>query len=471
MAQKKYSKPSTSSSTSLELGKIPPQAIELEEVVIGGLMLEKDAIIEVVDILSPESFYKEVHQIIYSTIIELFSHSKAIDILTVLEKLRQKKELESVGGPVVLTQLTSRVASAAHIEFHARIIQQKFMQRELIRISSELQNRAFDESVDVNELIDFADNEIFNIRSGNIKKMGKKLWEIGRKRLEELEKICASEDKKTGITSFRKLDRITGGWQDANLIIIGARPAMGKTRIAQELAKLADVDGASVIFSLEMIDYEIYDRELSSRTGIENMYIRQADFNPDDWKSIEKAQRDMEKLDILIDDTPTLTPAEFRAKAKQYVKKHGVKLIILDYLQLMHNPEYKFNREQEISSISRSLKATAKELKIPIIALSQLNRSVENRPDKRPNLSDLRESGAIEQDADIITFIHRPAYYEIENQKSDENKNLIEFILAKYRGGAIGTIKLWHTDRWERIVESKSDLYPHQSEINEEEPF
>lgn len=438
---------------SYELGKLPPQSIELEEMVIGAAMLEKEAIEDIVNILVPESFYKDAHSKIYQSIVNLYNKNKPIDIMTVMQDLRECSTLEDVGGPVYLTQLTNRVASAAHIEYHARIIQQKFLARELIRISSEIQNRAFDESVDVKELINFSQEEINKIATNNIKKAGRLIGDIGKDRLKKLEEIAKSEDKTTGINCFEKVNKITGGWQNGNLIILAARPAMGKSKIAQEFAKRAVLNGDSMaFFSLEMADNELYDRELSSTTGIENMTIRKADFTDIDWQKIDEAQNLIEKQKIIIDDTPALKVSEFRAKARLYKKKYGIKMIIVDYLQLMKSPEHSKFREQEISNISGTLKAVAKELNMPIIALSQLGRDVEKRPDKKPMLSDLRESGAIEQDADIVLFIYRPEEYGFDaDENGNSNKNRIQLIFAKNRGGATGTIDLWKTTRWTEI--------------------
>lgn len=441
----------------LDIGKLPPQSIEFEEVILGGLMLEKEAMEEVVDIIKPESFYKDDHQKIFGAALNLYNSGKPIDILTVTQKLRELKELDLVGGPVYLSELTSRVASAAHIEFQARIVQQNFIKRELIRVSSEIQNRAFDESIDVSELIDFSQIEIEKATSGNIKKLGLKIGQIGKKRIDELEEISKKEIKFTGVKSWDKVVKFTGGWQPKNLIILAARPGMGKTRIAQEISVLAAKNNQPVVFfSLEMADTEIFDRQLSADTGIENMYIRQADFNENDWQKINKAQGEIDKLEIIIDDTPALTVSEFKSKARYYKKKYDVQLIIVDYLQLMKSPDYRKFREQEISDISGTLKSIAKELDLPVIALSQLSRDVEKRNDKTPVLSDLRESGAIEQDADVVIFIHRPEEYE-KNDPNPEHKNLIQLIFAKQRHGSTGVINLWKSSKWSTIYEFKND--------------
>lgn len=439
----------------LEQGKIPPQVIQLEEAVLGAIMIEKDAIIEVMNILKPESFYRDENQKIYYAMISLFEHNKAIDLLTVPEELRKQNQLEEIGGIAYITQLTARVASAYHIEEHARYIQDKFIKRELIRISTITQNYAFDDSLESEEIIDFNQTQFHNIIEGYVKKMAITIGEIGRKRLNELAKIQSGELRTIGLPSWKKVDVYTGGWQKTDLIIIAARPSMGKSRFAEEIARLISLkDIPVVIFSMEMNDTQIYDRELSTYTEIENMIIRRAELSDLDWQKIDKAQAQLENLNWYIDDTPEMTIPEFRAKSKLYKRKHNIELIIIDYLQLMKNPEIKFNREQEISSISRALKKVAKELDIPVIALSQLNRDVEKRADKTPNLGDLRESGAIEQDADIVIFLHLPEKYDNPKEPNPENKNRIEFIIAKHRNGALAHLNFWKTSRWTRILEN-----------------
>ncbi len=459
MAQKRQVNQKSSSPIALEIGKLPPQAIELEEAVIGGLMLEKDAVIEIIDILKPESFYKDEHQTIFAAILYLFGADKAIDILTVTERLRQSKELDTIGGPAYLTQLTGRVASAAHIEFHARIVQQKFIQRELIRVSSEIQNRAFDESIDVNDLLDFSEGELFNVAQGNIKKEAAKMNTLVREAIAQIENAAKQEDGLVGVPSgFTQLDRMTNGWQPANLIILAARPAMGKTAFVLTMARNMAVDHnkAVAIFSLEMAGVELVNRLISAESEIPSNKIRTGQLSEEEWQKLEYRARRLEEAPMFIDDTPAISIFELRAKCRRLKRQHDIDIVVIDYLQLMTGPpESKGNREQEVSNISRSLKSIAKELNIPIICLSQLNRSVESRPDKRPQLSDLRESGAIEQDADIVSFIHRPEYYgftEDENQMS--LRGVAEIILAKHRAGSVGDVRL----RWQAEFTKFTDL-------------
>jgi replicative DNA helicase len=458
MAQKRYTKPNTTNSTPLELGKIPPQATELEEAVIGGLMLEKDAVIEVIDILKPESFYKEEHQLIFSAIVDLFSNNKVIDILTVTEQLRQNKELDGIGGPASLTQLTSRVASAAHIEFHARIVQQKFIQRELIRVSSEIQNRAFDESIDVNDLLDFSEGELFNVAQGNIKKESAKLSVLLKDAITKIEEASKQDGGLTGVPAgYTQLDRMTNGFQPANLIILAARPAMGKTAFVLSMARNMAVEHKKgvAIFSLEMASLELVNRLISSEAELPSSKIRTGQLSDEEWQKLDYRARRLEEAPIFIDDTPAISIFELRAKCRRLKRQHDIDIVVIDYLQLMTGPpESRGNREQEVSAISRSLKGIAKELNIPIICLSQLNRSVESRPDKRPQLSDLRESGAIEQDADIVSFIHRPEYYGFtEDENMMSLRGIAEIIIAKHRAGAMGEVRLKFKAEFTKFVE------------------
>ncbi len=463
MAQKRLAKPSSDTPLSFDLGKIPPQATEMEEAVLGGLMLEKDAVIEVIDILKPESFYKDEHQKIFYAIVDLFSGNKAIDILTVTEQLRKNKELESIGGPAYLTQLTGRIASAAHIEFHARIIQQKYIQRELIRVSTEIQNRAFDESIDVNDLLDFSEGELFNVAQGNIKKEAAKMSVLIKDAIVQIEEAAKTKDGLIGVPAgYTALDRMTNGWQPANLIILAARPAMGKTAFVLSMARNMAVDHKKgvAVFSLEMSSIELVNRLISSEAELPSSKIRTGQLSDEEWQKLEYRARRLEEAPIFIDDTPAISIFELRAKCRRLKRQHDIDIVVIDYLQLMTGPpESRGNREQEVSNISRALKGIAKELNIPIICLSQLNRSVESRPDKRPQLSDLRESGAIEQDADIVSFIHRPEYYgftEDENQMS--LRGIAEIIIAKHRAGSIGDVRLRFQAEFTKFVELDENI-------------
>lgn len=449
MAQKKtYDSTKKVDQIIQELGKVPPQAVDLEEAVLGAVMLEKDAIIAVIDILKAEYFYKEVHQIIFRSILELSKNLDPIDLLTVTEELRKKNELDMVGGPYFLAQLTNKIASAAHVEFHARIITQKYIQREMIRISSDIQEKAFDNSMDVDDLIDFAESQLFEVAMGNIKKETQKIDTVIDQALKRIEELSTREEGFSGVPSgFTKLDRITSGWQPSDLIIIAARPSMGKTAFILSMGRNMAVEHKKpiAIFSLEMSSLQLVNRMIVSETELASEKIRNGNLKKYEWEQLEIKLKHLVEAPIFVDDTPAISVFELRAKARRLKIQHDIQLLVVDYLQLMTGPpETAGNREQEVSTISRSLKAVAKELNIPIIALSQLNRSVELRSgDKRPQLSDLRESGAIEQDADLVIFIHRPERFGLlQDAEGNSTKGMAEIIIAKHRNGSVGDVQL-----------------------------
>jgi replicative DNA helicase len=447
------------SDSSMDYGRIPPQAVELEEAVLGAIMLERDAVLSVLDILKKESFYKESHQKIYQAIVDLSSKQKAIDILTVTEELRRKKDLEEIGGPLFITQLTSKVASAAHLEFHARIIQQKYIQRELIRVSSTIQKLAFDETIDVDDLLDQAENDLFQIAEGNIKRETSKINVLITDAIHQIEEAAKREDHLSGVPSgFTKLDRLTSGWQKSDLIIIAGRPSMGKTAFVLTMARNIAVDlGRPVaFFSLEMASMQLVTRLIVSETELPSNRIRNGRLEDYEWKQLEYKIKSLVDAPIFIDDTPAISIFELRAKCRRLKVQYNVELIIIDYLQLMTGSgDVKGSREQEVSTISRALKSIAKELNVPVIALSQLNRSVELRSgNKRPQLSDLRESGAIEQDADLVIFLHRPEKYDLfEDEKGNSLIGIAEVILAKHRNGPVGELSLRFKDEYAKFVE------------------
>lgn len=432
-----------------ELGKIQPQDTEIEEAVLGALMLEKDAYTVVCDILKPDSFYEPNNQKIYSAIVTLGANQRPIDMLTVIEQLRINGDLDEVGGPLRISELTGRVASAAHIEFHARIIAQKYLARELIRFSSIIQSKAFDESNDVDDLLQEAEGELFKISQRNVKKDVVQIDPVIGDALAHIQAASTRESGLSGLaTGFHKLDELTSGWQPSDLVIIAARPAMGKTAFVLSMAKNMAVDYNTpvAVFSLEMSNLQLVNRLICNVCEIDGEKIKSGRLNQLEWAQLNNRLAQLYGTPLYIDDTPSLSVFELRTKARRLVREHGVKIIIIDYLQLMNASGMKFgSREQEVSMISRSLKQLAKELSIPIIALSQLNRSVENRTDgKRPQLSDLRESGAIEQDADIVCFIHRPEYYSRSGFDAEGNdiRGLAEFIVAKHRSGSVDDVKL-----------------------------
>src|SRR5210317_912922 len=431
----------------LDYGKIPPQALDLEEAVLGAIMLEKDAILSVLDILEPGSFYKEAHQQIYEVCQSLSMQEKPIDLLTVTEELRKLEKLEAVGGAVYIAQLTSRIGSAAHLEYHARIVTQKYIQRELIRVSSDIQERAFDEGTDVDDLLDYSERELLNIAEGHIKKETVKLNNLLKSAIEQIEEAGKRKDSLSGAPSgFTRLDRLTSGWQKSDLVIIAARPSMGKTAFVLSMARNMAVDHSRPVafFSLEMSSIQLVNRLIIAETQLASDKIRTGRLENYEWEQLEYKIKDLEKAPIYVDDTPAISIFEFRAKCRRLKQKYDIQAVVIDYLQLMTGSKDSGSREQEVSNISRSLKAVAKELDIPIIALSQLNRSVEMRSgNKRPQLSDLRESGAIEQDADIVIFIHRPEKYGItEDEEGNSLKGIAELIVAKHRNGAVGDVQL-----------------------------
>ncbi|NHA03053.1 replicative DNA helicase [Mucilaginibacter sp. HC2] len=454
------------------LGKLPPQATDLEEAVLGALMLEKDALSSVIDILNPEVFYRDNHQKIFSAIKQLFEKSSPVDILTVTAELRKLGELEMIGGAYYITELTSRVASAANIEFHARIIIQKYIQRELIRISTDVIQSAYEDTSDVLDLLDRAEKNLFEIAQNNLRRDARKMDDLVHEALRDIEALKDKKDGLTGVASgFTALDRMTSGWQKSDLVIIAARPAMGKTAFVLSCARNAavDFDKPVVVFSLEMSSVQLVNRLISGETEIEQEKIRKGTLEEWEWQQIHSKIGRLEQATLIIDDTPALNIFEFRAKCRRLKSQHDIQLIIIDYLQLMHGKgEGKAgggNREQEIGSISRALKSVAKELNVPVIALSQLSRAVETRPgnSKRPMLSDLRESGSIEQDADMVLFLYRPEYYGLtEDEDGNPTNNVGEVIIAKHRNGETGTVRLKFVGKYVKFanLEESMDGFP-----------
>ena len=464
---------------SLQQGKLPPQALDLEEAVIGAMLIDKKGVDEVIDLLQPDAFYKSAHQNIFESILNLFQNSQPIDLLTVSADLKKNGKLESVGGDYYLVQLTQKVASSAHIEFHARIILQKFIQRSLIRISNEIIESSYKDSTDVFDLLDEAESKLYDVAQGNIKKSSdtaQNLVMLAKKKIEEI----ANKDGLSGIsTGFEKLDALTSGWQPSDLIIIAARPGMGKTALTLSMARNIAVtkEVPVAFFSLEMSSIQLITRLISAETGLSSEKLRTGKLADHEWKQLNVKVGDLEKAPLYIDDTPALSIFDLRAKARRLASQHKIKLIVVDYLQLMTagNSNKTGNREQEISTISRNLKSLAKELDIPVIALSQLSRAVETRGGtKRPQLSDLRESGAIEQDADIVSFIYRPEYYQIEEWDDEEHSSSIgqaELIVAKHRNGGLDNIRMKFIGQLGKFEDLQPDdsSFEYQSKINQED--
>ncbi len=436
-------------------GKVPPQAKDLEEAVLGAIMLEKTAFDTVVEILKPECFYVDAHQRIFSAMQSLSNKSQPIDILTVVEELRSREELEMIGGPYYVTKLTNTVVSAANIGAHARIILQKFIQRELIRISGEIISDAYEDSTDVFDLLDDAESKLFEITNNHLRKDYNSIDTILVNTIKRIEDLRQRNEDVTGVPSgFAGLDRVTYGWQNTDLIILAARPAVGKTAFALNLARNAAMHQSKptpvAMFSLEMSAGQLVQRILSAESEIWLEKIARGKMEEYEMKQLyARGIQRLSQAPLFIDDTPALNIFELRAKSRRLKNKHNIGLIIIDYLQLMSGTgeNRNANREQEISNISRNLKSLAKELNVPIIALSQLSRAVEQRGAKEgsriPQLSDLRESGAIEQDADMVMFLYRPEYYDINSNAEGENiRGLTEVKIAKHRNGSLETVKL-----------------------------
>lgn len=458
----------TSPVISLERGKIPPQAINLEEVVLGAMMIDKKGVDEAIDILQPDAFYTKKHQVIYEAILQLFEAGEPVDLLTVANRLRQNKMLEVAGGEFYLVQLTQKVSSSAHIEFHARIVLQKYIQRSLIKISSEIIHDSYDETIDVFDLLDSAESKLYDVSQGNLQssvQTAQNLVIQAKKNIEEI----ANKEGLSGVPSgFTKLDKLTSGWQPSDLIIIAARPGMGKTALTLSMARNMAIDFNIPVafFSLEMSSVQLITRLISSETGLSSETLRTGNLEKHEWEQLNVKVKDLEAAPLYIDDTPSLSIFDLRAKARRLASQYGIKMIMVDYLQLMTagGSHKGGNREQEISTISRNLKALAKELNVPVIALSQLSRAVETRTgSKRPILSDLRESGAIEQDADIVSFIYRPEYYKIDEWDDDERsptEGQAEFIVAKHRNGGLDEIRLKFVGKFGRFENLEDHVFP-----------
>jgi len=436
-------------------GKVPPQAKDLEEAVLGAIMLEKSAFDIVAEILKPECFYVEGHQRIFRCMQNLAQKSQPIDILTVVEELRSKEELEMVGGAYYVTKLTNTVVSSANIETHSRIVLQKFIQRELIRISGEIIGDAYEDSTDVFDLLDDAESKLFEITNNHLRKNFDTIDSVLVKTIQRIEDLRHKNEDVTGVpTGYASLDRVTYGWQNTDLIILAARPSVGKTALALNLARNAALHASKptpvAVFSLEMSAGQLVQRILAAESEIWLEKIARGKLEEHEMKQLyARGIQRLAQAPIFIDDTPALNIFELRAKCRRLKNKHNIGMVIIDYLQLMSGTgeNRNSNREQEISNISRNLKGLAKELSIPIIALSQLSREVEKRGakdgTKMPQLSDLRESGAIEQDADMVMFLYRPEYYDITtNEMGENNRGETHVRIAKHRNGSLETIKL-----------------------------
>ncbi len=479
-------KPQHTSESDL-IGRMPPHDKDIEEAVLGALMLEKDAYATVCDILQPQSFYEPVHQKIYEAIQTLGIQQQPIDMLTVTEQLRANSTIDEVGGPAFIAELTSRVASAANIEYHARIIAQQYLARELISFGTDVASKAYDPANDIDDVLQEAEGHLFELSQRNVKKEVVQIDSVINDAISTIQMAATRESGLSGLASgYTELDKKTSGWQNSDLVIIAARPAMGKTAMVLSMAKNMAVNYNTkvAIFSLEMSKLQLVNRLIQNVCEIEGEKIKSGRLSDREWNQLLSRIGTLQSAPIYIDDSPGLSILELRTKARRLVREKGVQFIVIDYLQLMNASGMKFgSREQEVSMISRSLKELAKELNIPIVALSQLNRSVESRSeDKRPQLSDLRESGAIEQDADIVCFIHRPEYYLHGAARDDapELRGKAEFIIAKHRSGSVGDVAMRFRGQYARFENwSDVDIMYDQSatasamntDVNNNDPF
>ena len=429
---------------------VQPQAVEIERVVLGALMVDSDAFSVVSELLKPETFYEPRHQKIYEAIRNMNMDERPVDIMTLNDELSKMGEIDKVGGVDYLMEISSQVASAAHVESHARILAEKYMQRQLIHFAGDIETKAYDSSVDVDELMQQAEGSLFQISQNNMKQDFTQVAPVVKNAVEILQRAASNKGGLTGIpTGYVGMDEITSGWQASDLVIIAGRPAMGKTSFALSIAKNVAVDYGVPIgfFSLEMNNVQLVNRLISNVCEVSGRKILNGQLDPSDWERLDKRIGRLTDAPIYVDDTPGLSVFELRTKARRLVREKGVKIIMIDYLQLMNANGMKFgSRQEEVSTISRSLKGLAKELNIPVLALSQLSRNVENREGlegKRPQLSDLRESGAIEQDADMVLFVHRPEYYHIyQDEKGNDLHGMAQIIIAKHRKGSTGDVLL-----------------------------
>lgn len=450
---------------STEMGNIPPQATDIEEAVLGAMMVNTESVDQVVDLLTPLSFYDLRNRSIFDAMMDLFNERTPIDMLTVVDKMRQKGTLNEIGGPARLAALTQKVGTGANIEYYVRILQQKTIQRNLIEASYGILKDAFDPSVTVDDLVAKAQDSVYNAYAGNLKNPYKHVSEAINASMERIERVQHS----TGITGvhsgFHKLDHFTMGWQPGNLIILGARPSVGKTAFALNLARNAAVEFGEAVafFSLEMTSMELTDRLIATESGITSDKLKgKLKLLPDEWQILEQSISRICKAPLYIDETPGITLTEFTAKAKKLVREKGVKIIFVDYLQLMHSGKPMvggFSKVQEVTDISNTLKTTAKELGIPIIALAQLNRNLMSRmgSNGKPVLSDLKDSGSIEQDADIVMFLHRPGLLGLSEDLEEQAKT--EVIIAKNRNGQVGSINLRYVGHLMKFEDEGSALY------------
>lgn len=424
-----------------DITRVPPHSVESEQSILGSIILDKDAIITVAEIINPSDFYKEAHKIIYESMLKLNSNNEPIDLITLIEELRKESYLDNVGGISYLTSLSTIVPTTSNVKYYANIVKEKSVMRQLIKASNEIINLGYDASIDVQEILDKAEKNIFDISQEKASDDIEPISLVLQDTFDMIERLCTDKSDVTGITTgFTDLNKKINGLQRTDLIFLAARPAMGKTAFSLNLVQNAALKGdASVaVFSLEMSKEQLVQRMLSAQSNVELSKIKTGNLGESDWPRIIDAMAVLSEANIFIDDTPGIKISEIRSKCRRLKIEKGLDLILIDYLQLMEGEGRNENRQQEISKISRSLKILAKELNCPVVALSQLSRSPELRKDHRPILSDLRESGSIEQDADIVMFLYRDEYYHDDSEK----KNIGEIIVAKNRHGETGSVEL-----------------------------
>jgi replicative DNA helicase len=451
-------------------GRVPPQAVEVEMSVLGAMLLDKEAISRALDLINDEVFYKESHRLIFQSMVNLFDRSEPVDLVTLTEDLRRRGLLEKIGGSYYLTELTDKITSAANVEYHAKIILEKALMRHLISSSNEISARAYEDSEDAFDLLDEAEQKIFKISESNLKRGFISMNAALHQTMELLESIHGKHSGVTGVpTGFTQVNNLTGGFQKSDLIIVAGRPSQGKTALVLSVARNASVDFEIPVafFSLEMSAQQLVLRLICAEAKVDQHKVRTGRLPENEWKYLSTRIGKLAKAKMFIDDTPSLGILELRAKSRRLKAEHDVQMIIVDYLQLMQGPKGMDSREREISSISRSLKALAKELNVPVIALSQLNRAVEARSDKRPVLADLRESGAIEQDADVVMFVHRPEAYGIKEEGGESTEGLAEIIVGKQRNGPIGTAKLTFIKSYARFENMEPRGYQGYEPVDE----
>lgn len=447
------------------IDKLPPQNLEAEQSVLGAILLDNEALLKALEVITPDDFYRDSHKKIFNAMIELFEKNEPIDLITLTDHLRMKDQLETIGGVSYLTSLVNFIPTAANVRHHARLIREKSLMRGLIRTATEIVSMVYEENMPADDLVDMAEKNIFSISDKRVKTSFSKLKDVIKDSFEMIESLYDRKEAITGVPSgFHDLDELTTGFQHGDLVIVGGRPSMGKTALALNIAQHVGVElGEPVaIFSLEMSKRQLALRMLCSEAMVDSNRVRKGFIRKEDWHKLTSAAGKLAEAPIFIDDSSGISVLEMRAKARRLKMEHGLSLVIVDYLQLMKGKGNFERREQEISEISRALKGLAKELEVPVIALSQLNRGVEQRHDKRPTLADLRESGAIEQDADVILFLCRD---EVSNKNSNDNRGKAEIIIAKQRNGPTATVNLTYLSHCTRFVPYTEVLYEEEEEV------